>query len=138
MIKLTLDSSVIVASLLEKEPRHQEACRIWEPVLSGENVAIMPYSVFVEVVAAIKRRSGSEDLANDIKQELQDIENVSFVILDKKAANEASEIAIQIGVRGMDALVIQVAKEFETDLVTFDEEMVSKSSAILQTFVEDK
>lgn len=137
MKKLTVDSSVIVASLLEKEPRHHEACRIWETVLSGENVAIMPYSVFVEVVAAIKRRTGSEDLANDIKQELQDIENLSFVIIDQKAAVEASEIAIQIGVRGMDALVIQVAKEFETDLISFDEEMVTRFSTIFKV-VENK
>ena len=114
MKKLTIDSSVIIASLLEKEHRHHEACQIWESILSGENVAIMPYSVFVEVVAAIKRRTGSEDLANDIKKELQNIENVSFVVLDQKAAEEAANIAVQVGVRGMDALVIQVAKEFET------------------------
>lgn len=76
-------------------------------------------------------------MANDIKQELQDIENLSFVIIDQKAAVEASEIAIQIGVRGMDALVIQVAKEFETDLISFDEEMVTRFSTIFKV-VENK
>jgi predicted nucleic acid-binding protein len=90
----------------------------------------MPYSVFVEVVAAIKRRAGSEGLANDIKRELQDIENVSFVVLDQKAAEEAANIAIQVEVRSMDALVIQAAKEFETDLISFDEEMAKKASTV--------
>lgn len=56
MKKLTIDSSVIIASLLENEPRHHEAFQIWESVLSGKNMAVMPYSVFVEVVAAIRRR----------------------------------------------------------------------------------
>lgn len=127
MRKLTIDSSVIIASLLEKEPRHQEALKIWESVLSGENIAIMPYSVLVEVVAAIRRRTGSEDLACEIRKVILEIENLSFVVLDQKAATEASDLAIQTALRGMDALVIQVVREFETELITFDEEMIQKA-----------
>ena len=119
MRKLTIDSSVIIASLLEKEPRHQEALKIWESILSGESVAIMPYSVLVEVVAAIRRRTGSEDLACEVRKEILEIENLSFVVLDQKAALEASDLAIRTGVRGMDALVIQVgvAQELDQGLV---------------------
>jgi len=126
MKKLTIDSSVIIASLLENEPRHGEAMRIWDAVIVGGDVAIMPYSVFVEVVAAIRRRTGSEELATEVKEELLKIENVSFVILDQKAAEDAADIAIQKGVRGMDALVMQTAREYETELVTFDDEMMKK------------
>ena len=132
MKKLTIDSSVIIASLLENEPRHGEAMQIWDAVIVGGDVAIMPYSVFVEVVAAIRRRTGSEELANEVKEELLKIENVSFVILDQKAAEDAADIAIQKGVRGMDALVMQTAKEYETELVTFDDEMMKKSQAVMK------
>ena len=132
MKKLTVDSSVILASLLENEPRHSEASLIWESVLSGRDVAIMPYSVLVEVVAAIRRRTGSEELAHEIKSELLRIENVSFVVLDQKAAEEAADLAIRTGVRGMDALVIQAAQEFETELITFDDEMMKKSQAVMK------
>ncbi|HEY5523333.1 MAG TPA: type II toxin-antitoxin system VapC family toxin [Desulfuromonadaceae bacterium] len=126
MKKLTIDSSVIIASLLENESRHGEAMRIWDAVIAGGDVASMPYSVFVEVIAAIRRRTGSEELANEVKEELLKIENVSFVILDQRAAEDAADIAIQNGVRGMDALVMQTAKEYETELVTFDDEMMKK------------
>ena len=126
MKRLTIDSSVIIASLLENESRHDEAVRIWDTVIAGRDVAIMPYSVFVEVVAAVRRRTGSEELAIDVKEELLKIENVSFVILDQKAAEEAADVAIQKGVRGMDALVIQTAREYETELITFDDEMMKK------------
>jgi len=128
--RLTLDSSVIIASLLKKEPRHKEALEIWSTILSGNNVAIMPYSVLVEVVAAIKRRTGSESLAMEVKQELLNIETISFVILDDKSAVEAADLAAKTGVRGMDALVIQVSKEFETELVTFDDEMTEKIKSL--------
>jgi predicted nucleic acid-binding protein len=86
----------------------------------------MPYSVFVEVVAAIRRRTGSEKLAREVKLKLLNIETISFLVLDDHSAKEAAEIAIRLGMRGMDAIVIQVAKEFNTDLVSFDEEMMSK------------
>jgi len=124
--KLTIDSSVIIASLLENESRHGEAMRIWDAIIAGGDVAIIPYSVFVEVVAAIRRRTGSEELASEVKEELLKIENVSFVILDQRAAEDAADIAIQKGVRGMDALVMQTAREYETELVTFDDEMMKK------------
>jgi len=132
MKKLTIDSSVIIASLLENEPRHGEALGIWESVIAGRDVAIMPYSVFVEVAAAIRRRTGSEGLAHEVKSELLEIENLSFVVLDKKLAEEAADLAIRTGVRGMDALVMQVAQEFATELITFDDEMMKKSQTILK------
>jgi predicted nucleic acid-binding protein len=128
--KITLDSSVIVSSLLESEPRHKEAFEIWTNLLSGEYLAIMPYSVFVEVVAAIRRRTGSEKLAREVKLKLLNIETISFVVLDDKSANQAADLAPKIGVRGMDALVIQVAKELRTELISFDEEMMLKATNI--------
>jgi len=129
--KITLDSSVIVSSLLEKEPRHKEALEIWTAVVSGNCLAIIPYSVFVEVVSAIRRRTGSEKLAREVKLRLLNIEAISFMVLDDKSANQAADLAAKTGVRGMDALVIQVAKEFNTELISFDEEMMLKAKNIL-------
>jgi predicted nucleic acid-binding protein len=90
----------------------------------------MPYSVFVEVVAAIRRQTGSEKLAREVKLKLINIETISFVVLDDKSANQAADLAAKTGVRGMDALVIQVSKEFETQLVTFDDEMREKIKSL--------
>ena len=130
MKRLTLDSSVIISSLLKGEPRHKEAFKIWESLLAGRNCAVMPYSVFVEVVAAVRRRTGSEKLAREVKHQLLNIETVSFVVLDGRSAEDAADLAAMTGVRGMDALVIQVAKEFDTELVSFDEDMMSKAARL--------
>lgn len=130
--RLTVDSSVIISSLLKTEARHKEALAIWEEILKGKSFAIMPFSILVEVVAAIRRRTGSEELAMEIERELIGTDNVSFVILDDKAAIEASDIAAKTGLRGMDALVVQVAKEFGAELISFDEEMMKKAKVILK------
>ena len=127
MKRLTVDSSIIVSSLLENEPRHKEALKIWDAVLAGKNVAIIPYSVFVEVVAAVRRRTGSEELAREVGKQLLEIEAFFFVGLDDKSAQDAAEIAVKTGVRGMDALVLQVARDFSTELMSFDEEMIAKA-----------
>ncbi|TAN42217.1 MAG: type II toxin-antitoxin system VapC family toxin [Nitrospirae bacterium] len=130
--KLTIDSSVIISSLLEKEHMHQEAAAIMEEVLNGKAFAIMPFSVLVEVVSAVRRRTGSETLSVQVENELTSIENISFVMLDDKSAMDAAAIAAKTGLRGMDAIVVQVAREFDAHLVTFDEEMKRKSRSILK------
>lgn len=131
MTGLTVDSSVIISSLLEQESRHKEALEIWKRVLAGKDFAVMPLSVLVEVVAAIRRRTGSEELALQVRQALLDAEAVSFIVLDEQAAEDAAEIAAKTAVRGMDALVIQVAREFGTELVSFDNEMLAKAATVL-------
>ena len=132
MVKtVTVDSSVIISSLLPAERRHEEARSIWDKVLNGDYAAVMPYSVLVEVVAAIKRRTGSELLAIEMQKTLEGMEAVSFVMLDGRSATRACRIAAKTGLRGMDALVVQVAKEYKAELLTFDEEMRQKAAEVL-------
>ncbi len=132
MKKLTIDSSVIISSLLKKEQLHKEALAIWEDVLKGKSFVINPLSILVEVVSAIRRRTGMVSLARKVMEELMNTENLSFVILNDKSAIEAAEIAAKTGLRGMDALVVQVAKEYGTDLVSFDKEMMKKAKTALK------
>lgn len=130
--QLTVDSSVIVASLLEEEKEHSKAFKVWAEVLTGKTVAIMPYIVLVEVVAAVRRRTADKELALKLKKELLSAGNVNFTILDPEAALEASDIAIETGMRGMDAIVVQTAKEYGTSLVTLDNEMISKATGFVK------
>jgi hypothetical protein len=62
-------------------------------------------------------------------------ETISFVVLDDKSANQAADLAAKTGVRGMDALLIQVAKEFGTELISFDEEMMGKLTLISKHYL---
>ena len=64
--------------------------------------------------------------------ELEICQKWANVVLDQKAAEEAADLAIRTGVQGMDALVIQAAQEFETELITFDDEMLKKSQAVMK------
>jgi predicted nucleic acid-binding protein len=110
--RLTADSSVIVSSLLKGEKRHKEALKIWNAVLAGKTTAIMPYSVFVEVVAAVRRRTGSEELAREVGKQLLRLETAFFVAVDDKAAWEAAELAVKTAVRSRSSFAaVRLARE---------------------------
>lgn len=129
---LTLDSSVIIAALREQEEKQKECFGLIEKIKNAEYIAVEPYTVLVEVVAAIKRRTGSEQLAERVKNDLQGIGSIYFFDLESYRANEASDIAKKSGMRGMDAIVVQIAKEFDAILVSLDDEMTEKAKGIVK------
>jgi len=45
-------------------------------------------------VAAVRRRTGSEELARDVGKELLEIEALFFVISDGKSAQDAAELSL--------------------------------------------
>ncbi len=132
MVKtFTLDSSVIISSLRTNEEQHSEAFRLVQEIIFTNWIAVMPISVLVEVVGGIRRRAGSTSEARKVQKELLAAENFVFVPITDMRALAAADIAAEISVRGMDALVIQIANEFDAELVTFDAEMKRRASKIL-------
>lgn len=132
VIILTLDSSVIIAALREQEEKHKECFRLLEKIKNAEYIAVESYTVLVEVVAAIKRRTGSDQLAERVKKDLQGIGSIYFFELESYRANESSDIAKRSGMRGMDAIVVQIAREFDAILVSLDDEMIKKAKNIVK------
>jgi len=124
---LTLDSSIIIAALREQEEKHNTCLEVLEKVKDGKYIAIEPYTVLVEVTAAIRRRTGSKELAEKVRFYLRDIDSIYFLELESYRAEEASKVAEKLSVRGMDAIVIQIAREFNSVLLTLDNEMAEKS-----------
>ncbi len=128
---LTLDSSVIVAALRDGEPFHFECLRVLRQVREGRHDTVQPLSVLVEVTAAIRRRTGSTDLADRVYRDLRGLGSMRFVELDASRADRAAWLAQRMGLRGMDALVVQVAEEFGSALITLDGEMLSLATGIV-------
>jgi len=56
---------------------------------------------------------------------------INFLDLDFFRADEAANIAKEIGAQGMDAIAIQTAKEFDSFLVSLDGEMVKRAKSVV-------
>jgi predicted nucleic acid-binding protein len=108
-----------------------------ETIKDGEHIAIEPYIVLIEIVAAIKRRTGSTELAKRVKNDFLAIDTINYMDLESTRASDASEIAMNLGVRGMDAIVIQIAKEFNIPLITLDKEMIEKAKSFIDISAVD-
>lgn len=135
---ICLDSSVIVTALRKQEKKHLKAKELLTKVKDGSYIAIEPYTVLIEVTAALKRRTGSKEIALRVRDDLLAINTINFMELGFESAAEAAEIASEIGVKGMDAVVIQVAKEFNIPLITLDQEMLEKARTIVDVMDLDE
>jgi len=110
---VTLDSSVLVSAFVKGDKFRSKARRIMEKVFSGECRVVTSAIVPVEVCGAISRRVGV-DKALLVKDQLVKWENMGFIgwsELTGKRMGEAVELAVELKFRGMDAIVVQVAKE---------------------------
>jgi len=137
MVKeVTLDSSVLVSAFVKGDEFRPEARRIMEKMFSGQYHVVTSATVFVEVCGAICRRVGV-DKALLVKNHLAKWGNMNFIAwsgLTKKRMEQASELAVKLKLRGIDAIVIQVAKEKKRTLITFDEEIARKAKAAVEVF----
>lgn len=122
-MKIVIDSSVFVAAFREDEPHSREAFRILEKLEAGAINAFVPVSVILEVVAAIRRRTSSQELAQQVGEKILAYANLSIIDLDTFRMAKFFELASESGLKGMDVLVVGVAREFDIPLLTLDKEM---------------
>ncbi len=131
MTKLVcIDSSVFISSLVENELRHIEALQIVNSIHENKIQVVIPYSVLVEVTLAIFRRTGRIELAEYIKDFFLNTNNIELVNLYKENALTAIEVGLDCKSRGMDAIILGVAKNYNAELISFDNDMVECYSKI--------
>ncbi len=137
MVKeVTLDSSVLVSAFVKEDKFRSKARRIMEKMFSGQYRVVTSAIVFVEVCGSISRRVGV-DKALLVKDQLVKWGSMNFVAwseLTGKRMGEAAELAVELKLRGMDAIVVQVAKEKKRALITFDEELAEKAKVAVEVF----
>ena len=132
--EVTLDSSVLVSALVKGEKFRPIARRIMERLFSGQYHSTTSATVFVEVCGAISRRAGA-DKAVSARNQLIKWKNsnlIAYSELTGKRKREAADLAIKSKMKGMDAIVVQVAKERTATLITFDEKMAEKAKATVK------
>lgn len=130
-MNLTLDSSVIIAALRTQEAKHRECKVLLEQIRDGKHTAFESVIVPVEITAAIHRRTGSAELARQVRENLLRLSSLILMELTRPRMESAARVAERTGLRGMDAIIVQVAEESRAILVTLDDEVTDKSREIV-------
>lgn len=132
--EVILDSSVLVSALVEGEEFRPIARSIMEKIFLGKYRAVTSSIVFVEVCGSVSRRVGVDMaiLVNNQLNRWEEMGLISFSEFTGKRREEAVGLAVQLKLKGMDAVVVQVARERNGVLITFDQEMAEKAKAAVR------
>ena len=132
--KVTLDSSVLVSAFVKGDKFRPIARLILEKIFSGDYHATASVIVPVEVCGSISRRAGIDkaEMAGEQLSKWVEMNFINYIELSERRTREAMDLATKLRVRGMDAIIIQVAKERNITLITFNEEMAEKAKAVVR------
>ena len=72
-------------------------------------------------------------MALRVKKDILGINSINFFEIDRVSCEKACEITADIGLRGMDAIVIQITVEQNATLVSLDTEMVEKAGSLVKS-----
>jgi len=124
-----VDACVFISMFNKNDPNHNKAIKILEQIVDRKLKAIIPALTLPEICGAVAR-SLNKKIAKEIRGKIENwIESglIRVEELTKNRAKNAAEIAIKLGLKGSDAVYVALAKEFNTQLLTFDEEIKRKS-----------
>jgi predicted nucleic acid-binding protein len=129
----TVDANVFVAAArLEEE--HYTISRGFLRRARAEAVTVFcPMLVLPECAAAVARSTGDAALVEELTTLIESFPGLRLVTLDLLLAHRAARIATIHHLRGADSVYAAVAETFNATLITWDAEMLQRSSAFVPT-----
>ncbi len=133
-MRLVVDSNIFISSLDPKDIFHSECYPIFERIVKFEMEALCPALVLIETVCVIRRRTNSENAAHSVYKSLSSLPSINWFDITLAVAERACLLGIKTGLKGGDAIVLQVADEYGIPLLTKDKEMKNKAPTGILVF----
>ncbi len=127
-MRLVVDSNIFISSLDPKDTFHSECYPIFERIIKFEIEALCPALVLVETTCVIRRRINNETAALNVYNSLTSLPSINWFDITLAVAERACLLGVKTGLKGGDAIVLQVAEEYGIPLLTKDKEMKDKAS----------
>ena len=135
---ITIDASVLVAASTLKDPSRAEAGAFLAAAVASDGPIHQPTLSLVEVAAAIARRTGNDTLAGDVASALLGMPGLVLHPLDLEGSADAAALAARLKLRGADAVYVATALRHGSTLVTLDDEVRRRSSALVDVVTPAK
>lgn len=133
-MKLVVDSNVFISSLDPNDIFHSECYPLFEKLLNFEIECLCPTIVLVETTCVIRRRTNSESIGISVYQNLARLPSITWLDITVEVAERACMLGSKTGLRGGDAIILQVAEQHGIPLLTKDKEMKEKSPKSILIF----
>jgi len=126
-MKLVIDSNIFVSSLDSNDIFYNECYPIFKKILSFEIEALCPTLVLVETACALRRRTNSKPVAIAVCKRLSLLASINWLDITLEVSQKACILGAKTGLRGGDAIVLQVAEQYGIPLLTKDKEIKDKA-----------
>ena len=132
MKDVVVDSNVFIASLIENDKFHNESLEIFEKMSMKELVFHISPIIPTEVSCAIARRIGVKEAKDSIEIIQNWIKEKKIYIyeLNETRMLQAQNYGAKYKLKGMDAIIVQLAHELNNHLITFDNEIIERATDI--------
>ncbi len=131
-MRYTVDTSVWVSVFLIGEPVHNQSRKFLRDLIQAGDEVVIPTTVYLEVIMAVGRRERTTEIRETVSRYLLSISNIQFVDIDYVRMLAIARETSALRLRGMDAILVGVAKEFDAELVTLDAELAARAKAMVR------
>lgn len=128
----TIDASVHVSALNPAEAESITSLAFLTLVQQRRYPLFSPTLLPVEVAAAVARALNDAERATALATALQDWPNQTFIPLDEALMDRAINLAASTRLRGADAVYAAVADQYNTILVTLDQQQLQRLPPVIR------
>jgi len=128
---IVIDASVWVSDSVLGDEFHVASRRWLRRNLRRQEIRA-PAIVLPEVSGAVSRRTGSPLQGDQTVRDLMAIPRLRILDVDADLAHLAARFAADLDLRGADAVYVVTAVRLHCPLVTWDAEMIRKTSGVIE------
>ncbi len=131
---MVVDAGIFVSYLLPRDDHHTR-CRDWmRQQLSEGAYFVAPIILLTEVGGAIARRASS-NLGRRAVSQLQQLPGLRLLPVDHSLGVLATELAIELRLRGADAIYVATAERLNIPLAALDREQQERAKSRVSVVV---
>jgi predicted nucleic acid-binding protein len=134
----TIDASVFISAARMEEAHHLISVDFLALLRRQQPLIFSPSIILAECSAAIARRTGNPIAAQDLVLVIKNFVGMSLVQVSVPIAERAAQIAAAQRLRGADSIYVAVAEESSAALITWDNDMLQRSPAVVTTITPDE
>lgn len=130
---MTIDASVFVSAARPADAHHVQSAAFLTRVRSLRLRVTCPVLVLIECAGAVARITGNADMGLRAASDIEQLRQARLVPISGRRADRAVRLAAANRLRGADAVYAAVSEEYGLPLITWDQELLQRASAVVRT-----
>lgn len=128
---IVVDASVMVSWLVPHDVHHAVSARWLAQQVASKTRIVAPNLLLTEVGGAIARRTGDAALGHQAVNQIQRLPLLRLVPIDHRLGLLATQLAVDLRLRGAYAVYVAVAHRLRIPLASWDREHHTRAGRII-------